>query len=106
MTNTLIEWDGKDIHYGFSPGQSAQEAETACGLILSTWSGKYGRTGYSFNIDEITCSLCIKWMETNFKRCDCGELAEYSMCRKCAIKWMEEKCCSSCHRLKEHCRCK
>lgn len=107
-------WDGKDIHWAWGPGQSAQEADTCCGIELSTWAGPHAQkdkgwsytVGYSFTPEEITCKACIEWMEKNFNRCSCGKIAQYDMCTACADEWFKDKICVGCRRLVDHCQCR
>lgn len=92
-------WDGKNVHFCYGgPGQSAQEAEMVCGIILSTWAGPNAKgtttelkVGYSFQPDLIDCKKCIKWCKEKFTLCDkgCGRICCYETCCWCVEKNMK-----------------
>ncbi len=87
------EWDGKEVHFCLRAGQSAQDADMACGLRLSTWAGANARSndstedrvGYTFEkCRKVTCASCRVWMEANLKKCDgCGVVCCYGTCAAC-----------------------
>lgn len=101
-------WDMKDVHFCIESYQSCQEVTTACNLILSTWAppnlpwkqsgNEYGTApspekdlGFSFNPTEVTCNMCIRWMQIKLKKCvKCINISVYDYCRSCAIHWLEE----------------
>lgn len=109
------DWDGKFIHFGFAPGQSAQEADVACGIVLSTWNGPNAQldkddwnyhVGYTFEPEKVDCKTCIDWMEQNFNKCKCGKIAEHRLCTACAEEHSKGKFCLTCRRLNNYCQCK
>jgi hypothetical protein len=102
----MSDWDRKDVHFCVESYQACQEVGIACGIKLSTWvapglpwkksGNQYGTVpdnekdlGYSFRPEPVSCLKCIVWMEEHLNRCqECGALAVYSSCVKCAEEWM------------------
>lgn len=69
------EWDGIYVHFSAEAGHSTA-FKMACGIVLSTWPGKWGRgqgttegkLGYTFHARFTTCPHCMDteyWKTSN-----------------------------------------